>query len=122
MNPAERASKPQRPMATEHNRYGIRARRFLIHRGIAFQPLGDEVPEGAWLWRTILGGTVELYRAEPVPRKVKPAEVVVYALAAVLVCGAGLLALPILVTAVGVLLPVAVISWMVLWALKQMRS
>jgi len=109
-------------MATEHNRYGMKARRFLIHRDMTFQPLGDEVPEGAWLWRTILGGTVELYRAGPVPRKVKPAEVVVYVLAGVLICGAGLLALPILLTAVGVLLPVAVISWMVLWARKQMRS
>jgi hypothetical protein len=109
-------------MAVDLSRYGIKVHRFLIHQGNTYQPIGDEVPQGAWLWRTIQGGTVELYRPGPPPRKVKPAEVVLLSAGCALICGAGLLALPFLLTVLGGLLPLAAIGLLVRHVVRLHRS
>jgi hypothetical protein len=109
-------------MAVDLSRYGIKVHRYLIHQGNTYEPIGDEVPQGAWLWRTIQGGTVELYLPGPPPQKVKPVEVLLLSAGCALICGAGLLLLPFLAILLGTLLPLAVIGLLVRHVVRLHRS
>jgi len=100
-------------MAVDLSRYGIKVHRVLIHRNNTCEFLGDELPEGVWQCGSLVGGTVELYRRDPPPRKVQPAEVVVYVVAGTAVWAVVLVALPFVATVVGVLLPLAAVGLLV---------
>jgi hypothetical protein len=108
-------------MAVDLSRYGIKVRRVLIHRNNTYEFLGDELPEGAWQCGSLVGGTVELYRAGPPPRKVKLHEVVVYVVAGTAVWAVVLVALPFVAIVVGVLLPLAAIGLLVRYLVRRRR-
>ena len=108
-------------MAVDLSRYGIKVRRVLIHRNNTYEFLGDELPEGVWQCGSLVGGTVELYRAGPPPRKVQPAEVVVYVVVGTAVWVVVLVALPFVVTVVGVLLPLAAVGLLVRYLVRRRR-
>lgn len=108
-------------MAVDLSRYGIKVHRVLIHRNNTYEFLGDELPEGVWQCGSLVGGTVELYRRDPPPRKVQPAEVVVYVVAVTLIFGAGLILLPFVATVVGVLLPLAAVGLLVGYLVRRLR-
>lgn len=107
-------------MAVDLNRYGIKVRRYLIRSDDTYEPLEDELPNGAWLWKTLVGGTVELYRSGPPPsppRRVPLIEL----LPMVAVAAVALAALPVLLVAVGIVGPIAVVTLMV-WAVVRAQA
>lgn len=108
-------------MPVDLSRYGIKVRRVLIHRNNTFEFLDDELPDGVWRCGSLAGGTVELYRAGPPPRKVKLHEWVLYYVLGTAVMAVALVALPFVLTVVGVLLPLAAIGLLVRYLVRCRR-
>ena len=65
--------------------------------------------------------TFELLPDRPPARRPRPLELAGYFLGAVVISGAGLLALPLVITVLGAIAPLAAVGWFVAWAIKRTR-